>query len=555
MRYLSAGKGFLLILLLFACTHKRETEPVLSEAKELLESRPDSAWVVLNGMNVEAMDAYNRACHALLLAEATDRNELPLVDCDSLLNQALEYLDDKRDKHLKAEALLYKGRICLKMNECPHAVQYYLKAQNLLEGEAAEWQTLSIIYDDLGQVYAKENLPKKALEMFWKGYHLDRSAADYRGLTLSLRNIGRTYFSMQYPDSAFFYLQKAFDYAGQTTDSIHFRDLICNDLAKCYYKTGEYASSLRFLNSIVKTSDKIHLYKGLVWYKLGQTDSAAYYFHQSAGANDVHIRIKSAYYLNQIEKECGNDEKAYAYSKKYDTLMDSIQERTRAMELQLVYHKRHKQADTTQETNDTTLKIILCIPIAWLIMTAAYFFTRDKKRSIKQKIQERKLLNFQRQTEESKRLISELENRHIVNEKEIIKRKNELDLLYGYLNDLQCKMFRNTISYKRITSLLKQNASSKVMTIDDRRVLYNEVKTVFAGFISKLSASCPVLTEDEIIHCCLSQFGFDSKAISLCFGYTNTDSTRNRKSRIKKKMINECTCENIYHSVFSDKNQ
>lgn len=54
------------------------------------------------------------ARYALLLARATDKCEMSLLPCDSILNIALEYYDDEEKE--RAVALLYKGRVEIEMN-------------------------------------------------------------------------------------------------------------------------------------------------------------------------------------------------------------------------------------------------------------------------------------------------------------------------------------------------------------------------------------------------------------------------------------------------------
>lgn len=65
----------------------------LQQAGELLEEYPDSALRLLQTISEpEEMPARQRALYALLMAAATDKCELPLLPCDSLLHFALGYL-------------------------------------------------------------------------------------------------------------------------------------------------------------------------------------------------------------------------------------------------------------------------------------------------------------------------------------------------------------------------------------------------------------------------------------------------------------------------------
>ena len=84
----------LLAVCLFACNH-HSSNPMLQQVDSLLEMKPDSALTILKNISVlEDLPEVDKAYYALLLAEATDKNKLPLLPCDSLLNFALDYYGD-----------------------------------------------------------------------------------------------------------------------------------------------------------------------------------------------------------------------------------------------------------------------------------------------------------------------------------------------------------------------------------------------------------------------------------------------------------------------------
>lgn len=105
----------LLAVCLFACNH-HSSNPMLQQVDSLLEMKPDSALTILKNISVlEDLPEVDKAYYALLLAEATDKNKLPLLPCDSLLNFALDYYGD--DDREKAVALMYKGRLLAEMDD------------------------------------------------------------------------------------------------------------------------------------------------------------------------------------------------------------------------------------------------------------------------------------------------------------------------------------------------------------------------------------------------------------------------------------------------------
>jgi tetratricopeptide (TPR) repeat protein len=436
----AVGLLFFAALFAMACSMRRGGDPVLREVRQVLDRQPDSALLILEGIDSRSMTPRSQAGYSLLLVEALDMNELSLLAADSLLDVALGYLREEKDTKRTAEALLYKGRVWDEKRAYERAVGAYLEAANLLLPGEDDRPTLSKIYDDLGQVYLKQNLPAKALEMFRKGYDLDHEMADPTGLTVSLRNIGRTHLTMHRPDSALHYLHQACRLAGQTADSIHFRDLIYADLSASYDAMGEYETALRYLKKIV-------------------------YPRPNIPVDDRYIRLKN-------------------------------------------YYKNHAETAAAQLKNENKRRInILLYAFAALCAIAfGMFILRRKKSAAPQ------------------------EN----------------------IDELQCEIFRKTPTWKHIIHPSESGTKKAVISPEEREKLRNETAIIFARFIEKLRTSCPTLTDDEILHCCLALAGMDAKAISLCFGYTSTSATRQRKTRIKKKMTHDSPSTPLYHSIFTD---
>ncbi len=96
------------------------------------------------------------------------------------------YLDDKKDKALKAKAYLLKGRILTELEEKEEAILTYQKALDLLENKEEEsfYETLSKIYDDLGRIYEDESLFWEALEMYMKALRANASNFIVSGIIL-----------------------------------------------------------------------------------------------------------------------------------------------------------------------------------------------------------------------------------------------------------------------------------------------------------------------------------------------------------------------------------
>ena len=74
------------------------------------------------------------------------------------------------------------------------------------------------------------------------------------------------------------------------------------------------------------------------------------------------------------------------------------------------------------------------------------------------------------------------------------------------------------------------------MSVVEHEDLKNIVFEIFADYISSLKKQYPRLTDDDMLLLCLQKMEFSSLTIALCFGYSDTSTINQRKSRLKSKM-------------------
>jgi hypothetical protein len=74
------------------------------------------------------------------------------------------------------------------------------------------------------------------------------------------------------------------------------------------------------------------------------------------------------------------------------------------------------------------------------------------------------------------------------------------------------------------------------MSADEHQELMNTVFEIYVDYISSLKNRHPRLTDDDLLLLCLQKMDFPSLTIALCFGYSDTSTINQRKSRLKAKM-------------------
>ena len=210
--------GFILCLigisLCFSCGGRRSAHPYLMKVDSLMQERPDSALALLQVMSdVSSSTDADKSYYAVLLTAATDKNYLPLISCDSLLDFALRYYDGEKEE---ARALFYKGRLLAEMNDLKAAIDLNLKALDILENYPEETDIKMLIYGWLGIWYNDSELYEKAQEALRKQLPYSRLAKDS---SVAYQHLATCYMMKDDKDSTLFYKKRALMYAEKSKDS------------------------------------------------------------------------------------------------------------------------------------------------------------------------------------------------------------------------------------------------------------------------------------------------------------------------------------------------
>jgi len=124
------------------------------------------------------------------------------------------------------------------------------------------------------------------------------------------------------------------------------------------------------------------------------------------------------------------------------------------------------------------------------------------------------------------------------------------DNYYELINDvshLERLVFMKMDSYRLIEQKCKVNG--KWLNLEEREQLSLEIQDVFRRLVRTIKKSCPGLTDDDILLCCLKRAGLDKLVVGCCL-CASRQSVNQRKYRIKKKM-NESKCDYLFDMIFS----
>ncbi len=537
----------LLAVCLFACNH-HSSNPMLQQVDSLLEMKPDSALTILKNISVlEDLPEVDKAYYALLLAEATDKNKLPLLPCDSLLNFALDYYGD--DDREKAVALMYKGRLLAEMDDEKAAIEMNLKALEILQDYPVDTKYRRLIYSALGLWYGNCELNDKALEVLHQSLHYSFDAKD---TAIAYINIGYIYGMRNMQDSAITYQRKAVKYAMRSKD----RSMILtswHNLSICYRHFENVDSAVVYAHKVLQHlsygNGKADAYynMGDLYVDLEQYDSARHYLEKSLFLSPS--RSIPYWSLAVMEAELGNFKSAYHYLDTFVMVQDSLDNSELLTEVQhLVYkHQTELRVKDEQIKSKRIIRWIVFVSVIICFVVALIYQRWINKKNNQQALYRQSLQYahekqdmMQQRIEENELTLALLQDRENQNLDEIDKKERLIAQLKQEKLELRTWTFWQTPIYKKVMSLSEQKEvdkkARKVMTDVEREKLKKTVFEIYADYISPLQAQYSQLTEDDLLVLCLQEAGISPLAISLCFGHTDTVALNQRKSRLKKKL-------------------
>lgn len=536
-----------LLLCLAGCMTDRDATLRLQQAGELLEEYPDSALRLLQTISeLEEMPARQRALYALLMAAATDKCELPLLPCDSLLHFALGYYSD-RDLG-QAVAQLYQGRLWNEMNDSKLAIECTLKAWDILQDYPEEQPKYGrLIFSALGLWYGANHLYDKALEAERLALRYAISPLDS---AMAFDHIGFVYIMREVKDSALYYKKRCLEYALKDSCSGCISEYLYN-LSTCYSSYGNADSAFYYAREAVKKINPDDKNRYIYYSNIGnlyddreEYDSARYYLQMSIANNEI-----GYWPLAYVEYHQGNYKEAFHNLERYTEIADSLYPENKVSEVQQLVYKHDMEVRVKWEQEKMRQQIFALVSFFIIcgLMLVLFFQYQINRKKRERLFYEQALSSMQNEFEQMR---SRIESNTIVIDKmrlkieegveEIEKREQLIQQLESSKLKLRGWLFSQAPIYKKVMALSSQDLSDRkglsVLSDTDQKKLKEIVFQIYDEFIQEQRKQYPQLTDGDLLSICLEKIGFSSLTISLCFGHTDTRALNKRKSRMKEKM-------------------
>jgi tetratricopeptide (TPR) repeat protein len=542
---------FLVVHILSSCVNSHSHNSSLMRVDSLLCSNPKEALKLLKRINPSILSSKEeRAYYGLLLVQATDKAELTILPCDSLVDVALDYYTKGSDK---AKALFYKGRILIEMGHEKEALKCYYSALSELKDSYADIRIKGMIYEDLGKLDLDHSLYKNALEKIDHSFTSYSSINDNVAMINALRLKGMVYKMQKRVKRVYEVLNLALKIGLRTKDS-----LVISGIYQSLSLADESDSALFYAHKALdyfptnrKVPSNYYSSIGSLLLDRGKKDSASYYFNKSLGGG-IKEQALAHGYLSDLEKVNGNYKEAFRHLEKYSNFIDSLYVTDKSSKIEQLGYKYEAEARVAKHKAKMQQANTLIITVSIILILALILILQNVNRHKKvaklifeqrAKEMEREMASLQNRIDGTKELIARLKQEKQISDAELSLKEQEIKSLFLQKTALRNTIFFQSPIYKKIEKLSAQVAEQqkeiKVLTLTEQDILRKLVFEIYSEYIDYLHTQYPKMTEDDFLFSCLETAGLNTFTIALCFGNSNKQIINQRRYRLKSRMIPE----------------
>jgi tetratricopeptide (TPR) repeat protein/DNA-binding CsgD family transcriptional regulator len=509
-------------LFLAACS---STDRELKRAEKVMPTNPDSALLILKQLQPDKhMSSSTRALYALLMSQALDKNNIR-AESDSLIRIATKYYSD--DEPLRAAyAQLYLARCENNLGNSREQALALLKAQEFA-AKCEDPKLQGLIYGDKADMYQSQGQTDSMILYNRLCFYSFQKANDARNSVLALITMGNGYLHKSEFDSAIRFYHEADKMAKPMKESV-LSSTIYRALGGAMFKQQKYAEALYYFRQTPLTETDRYNYNK--WYLMAMTflrmnrlDSAKVYLCKVKNPYEM----ASDYYRlwEELYEKQGKLSESLYYAKRLVDVKDSLQQRTLASSfagMEKKYKYEHLLVDNKNlvienKQNGIVLLFSLLILSVIIIIFLVWRFKANKNQLLIQKqiIDQRNSL-----------IAAERENNSLMNQ--------QMQMQHLLLKNVE-QYRKRVIKGADVSGAETENSKNNVQTNAFHEELISHVDLIHSNISKRLSECYPILTQRDILVCCLILADFDSGMISTILD-VKPDSVNVHRGRLRKKL-------------------
>ena len=550
----------LFLPVLISCNDRgTQLRQALAAADSLMMTDPLAALDTL--LTIDSADAArlpraDRALYTLLRTEAGYKCWLPVAGGATAISEAVDYYRRKGPEDRLARALTMQGAVLTECGDPDGAMLAYKEAEPLLE-RSGDLEQLGLLHTRIGELYqttfsnTAETVYRyrKALECFEAGNYEHRLAA--ANLTLSRILLTEADSTALWEK----YYRKGTEYAIASHDTLYIIESINQSTLFCLIYAKDSLRAARIAAKTLLNNDYTSYLSPSLFNSFCQiaadgytgaerTDSALVFAGMMALDNIVdsmcyyHIYSEIMEANGHLDEALDYERKAYAVESRLNNESDILDLNAFEQEIQNSYDK------ALYKRNAITLVLIATVLASvTAIMTAGYFRIRKSLKQTRRKITDNLHAIYGTESrkdcetsedEELERLFTAIRKKLA---KERKARKDMADITSSLLS-VTNEMLKSYYRYKdantfqrSIDRLVTEHLSPETMPVKVIRT----VNAAYPGFLDRLRASYPRLTDNDTFIIALISCGFDNESMCLMAG-VKPESLMVYKSRIAAKM-------------------
>lgn len=556
----------ILLLCLYSCGD-RPYPRTMQIADSLVDYNPDSTLTLLQQIkdSIAHEPEETQIYYKLLSIKAEDKAYITHTS-DSLIMQVVHYYKHEKDtKHLH-EAYFYAGCVYRDLGDAPQALEYFQKAIDM-SNKSTDYNLIGMMHDQIGMIYLYQEVYDKAPEMFKKAYHYSTLVKDSIGMTYYLRDLGRSFSTLNQADSSIYYYKEAIKLA-KAIKSQELESTICCEFSGLYTKLNRDKEAYETMqiglrDEEIMNSPAQYTISARYYENIGQIDSAIYYYSLLLPIDSYRYKQEAYQGLGNAAQLKGEYEKALMYFNKYLDYTDSLQSinQTEAIrKISSLYNYQLRQKENKKlriEANkERRWNLFLATTLIFsLTLFFAYWQYRKRKEQAKF-IQEEKLKNIQKEQyhlslayiEQNKKQISKLETllleaensknklhqSLLQSQKELIERINEQLEAQQRVNEQSEITLKQSDIYKAFHQAAESNTKLKET---DWQELILAVNEVYNDFTQRLYLLYPI-KDIELQVCLLLKINLSPTQVSVITTRSKQATTSIRK-RLYYKVFNK----------------
>ena len=319
------------MMALVACGGSPSAE-LLRQAFDVVESRPDSALVILGKMDVASLTEEERAEYGLLMTMVDIKTRHDQIKNDSMIAATVKYYDQHGDKWHKASAYYYRGGVMYAKEMIPEAIQDLKRAETLAETLDDELLR-NKIYELLAYCNYKNNNHPLILKYSQKLLDSSRKMNDSVMVARSYTMVATGFANMEEMDSARVYVLKSLDWIDPLDSEIQ-SEMLCN-VAIMFQETGDAEKAEQYLTDWVlkHANGKGYITLARIRQKQGRYGEAVSCAEKSLECVDHKTYRRSLELLAELYSQMGDSSQAYAMQRRSKEFADSLASANKASQM------------------------------------------------------------------------------------------------------------------------------------------------------------------------------------------------------------------------------